>query len=497
MSDKFLLNSNSNINLTNGSVSFYGSSIGATDLVAALPVKVDSTKRLYSSKLEIADINGLTSALSSGSGDVAGPASSTDNAIPRYDATTGKIIQDSGVIIDDSNDITGIKEIKVGDQTLYNGSAGHLNIATGSQSYCITNNSTGNNPNGPIITYIKSRGTYAIPASIQANDELGGMLFEGQYDTSQGSTLKGGKILCLANENFSASGAGSKFQFLTTEDGVGNIPVNRLTIENDGQINIISAVDSSSTVTGSLITAGGVGIVKNLSVGGGVTLSSTTDAFLTNKLTTTQRNALTPILGMSIFNTTLNLQQTYNGTSWQPIQDLSLLSAETIAITYADMTSAILPTGWVVASSSEHSSGLYDGWHAFDGLTATWISDASSYSLTTGLVISGTAGKTSSGAGEWVSFELPVVQRIKSYDITPRLGPDCPLIWNIITSFDGGTTWEIVHRVDITAGGSWTTVKTFELPNSGIDTRYIGIEIYKKIIDASIGYTALEEIKFN
>jgi len=39
-----------------------------------------------------------------GSGDVVGPSSSTDNAIPRYDSTTGKLIQGSGVTIDD-NDI--------------------------------------------------------------------------------------------------------------------------------------------------------------------------------------------------------------------------------------------------------------------------------------------------------------------------------------------------------------------------------------------------------
>ena len=42
---------------------------------------------------------------SSGSGDVVGPASSTDTALVRFDATTGKLIQDSGVIVDDSNNI--------------------------------------------------------------------------------------------------------------------------------------------------------------------------------------------------------------------------------------------------------------------------------------------------------------------------------------------------------------------------------------------------------
>ena len=39
-------------------------------------------------------------------GDVVGPASATDNAIPRYDLATGKLIQNSGVTIDDSNNMT-------------------------------------------------------------------------------------------------------------------------------------------------------------------------------------------------------------------------------------------------------------------------------------------------------------------------------------------------------------------------------------------------------
>lgn len=41
-----------------------------------------------------------------GTGDVVGPGSSTDNAIARFDGTTGKLIQDSGATIDDSGNIT-------------------------------------------------------------------------------------------------------------------------------------------------------------------------------------------------------------------------------------------------------------------------------------------------------------------------------------------------------------------------------------------------------
>ena len=40
------------------------------------------------------------------SGDVVGPASATDNAIVRFDLTTGKLVQNSGVTVDDSNNVT-------------------------------------------------------------------------------------------------------------------------------------------------------------------------------------------------------------------------------------------------------------------------------------------------------------------------------------------------------------------------------------------------------
>ncbi len=43
---------------------------------------------------------------SGGGGDVVGPASSTDNAIARFDGTTGKVLQDSGATIDNAGNLT-------------------------------------------------------------------------------------------------------------------------------------------------------------------------------------------------------------------------------------------------------------------------------------------------------------------------------------------------------------------------------------------------------
>lgn len=63
-----------------------------------------------------------------GTGDVVGPASSTDNAIARFDSTTGKLIQNSGVTIDDSNNITTAGSITTGSG---GSNAGYLELTQG------------------------------------------------------------------------------------------------------------------------------------------------------------------------------------------------------------------------------------------------------------------------------------------------------------------------------------------------------------------------------
>jgi hypothetical protein len=64
------------------------------------------------------DLMAQQGAAGAGSGDVSGPASATDNAIARFDLTTGKLIQDSLVTVDDSGSIN----IPSGQQYLVNGS---------------------------------------------------------------------------------------------------------------------------------------------------------------------------------------------------------------------------------------------------------------------------------------------------------------------------------------------------------------------------------------
>lgn len=60
----------------------------------------------YSRQSIIKMIEEFSSSGPGGSGDVVGPSSSTDNAIVRFDLTTGKLIKNSSVTIDDSGNVS-------------------------------------------------------------------------------------------------------------------------------------------------------------------------------------------------------------------------------------------------------------------------------------------------------------------------------------------------------------------------------------------------------
>jgi hypothetical protein len=53
-------------------------------------------------------------------GDVVGPASATNNAVARYDTTTGKLLQNSLVIIDDTGSVTGVNALTAESLTVNN-----------------------------------------------------------------------------------------------------------------------------------------------------------------------------------------------------------------------------------------------------------------------------------------------------------------------------------------------------------------------------------------
>jgi len=105
---------------------------GATDNAIA---RYDTTtgKLIQNSTVRLDDIGNLLGvntingkALPAGNfGDVTGPAGATDNAVARYDTTTGKLIQNSVVLIDDLGNLTGVGTID--GKTVPTGNFGNVN----------------------------------------------------------------------------------------------------------------------------------------------------------------------------------------------------------------------------------------------------------------------------------------------------------------------------------------------------------------------------------
>lgn len=76
-------------------------------------ITVPANKSLFWNKGNVSSMPPATGG--GGTGDVAGPSSSTDNAITRFDGTTGKLVQNSSVLIDDSGNITGVTSMIISD----------------------------------------------------------------------------------------------------------------------------------------------------------------------------------------------------------------------------------------------------------------------------------------------------------------------------------------------------------------------------------------------
>lgn len=79
-----------------------------------------------------------TSAGGGGTGDVVGPASATDNAIARFDLTTGKLIQNSTVILDDAGTITGVAALAATTVSVTSANAGTATITSGNLTFSST-----------------------------------------------------------------------------------------------------------------------------------------------------------------------------------------------------------------------------------------------------------------------------------------------------------------------------------------------------------------------
>jgi len=94
-----------------GSASFNGILSLAASEVLTVYVEADGASKSITPQNMQFSIMEVAPAVSSGGQTVTGPASSTDHAAARFDGATGKLLQDSAMIIDDSGNVSGVGNI--------------------------------------------------------------------------------------------------------------------------------------------------------------------------------------------------------------------------------------------------------------------------------------------------------------------------------------------------------------------------------------------------
>jgi len=97
------------------------------------------------------------------------------------------------------------------------------------------------------------------------------------------------------------------------DTGIGSAGANELSLITAGAEQVNIASDGYTTFSSGISVGGDSGIDGNLDVGNELTVGS---VFLPPRLTTTERDALEPIEGMVIFNTSTKKHQGWDGTTW-------------------------------------------------------------------------------------------------------------------------------------------------------------------------------------
>jgi predicted xylose isomerase-like sugar epimerase len=103
-------------------VALSGAASGALTLAPAATTNnhtltVPGEKGAAGTFLQSLDGTGALTWATSGDGNVSGASSSTDNAVVRFDSTTGKLIQNSAVTISDAADVSGVKTLALSGAT--------------------------------------------------------------------------------------------------------------------------------------------------------------------------------------------------------------------------------------------------------------------------------------------------------------------------------------------------------------------------------------------
>jgi hypothetical protein len=316
------------VSVTNANIDFDGSLIinlsSGVQINAGEVVSPELEKKI----IAVTKTGGSSGAM----GDVRGPASSTDNAVSRFDSTTGKLIQNSVVIIGDTGNMSGVgtlntsggaviqgltvgrgagavsgntvvgltalnanttgsQNTSVGELTLANNLGGTSNTAIGSTA--LTSNTSGNQNTAVGLLASFSNSTGSDNVAIGVNALYSNTIFSGNTAVGSGAlySANGGSNSTVIGYSAGTTAYGGTNTFLgyssgsAVTSGANNVIIGSYTgstapISATGS-NYIVLSDGAGTVRQVIDSSGNVGIgttapAAKLNVAGN-TIISTTD----------------------------------------------------------------------------------------------------------------------------------------------------------------------------------------------------------------------------
>jgi hypothetical protein len=227
-------------------------------------------------------------------GDVVGPSSATNNAIARYDSTTGKLIQNSLVIVDDTGSVTGVNALTA-------------------QSLTVNNNATLGSSNTDSIDVRGRISSDLEPETNNAKDI--GTNGRNWRDGFFGRTLHTVNLELTGTTSFDGS-QGTSGQVLTSA-GTGATPT--WTTPTTGTVTSVDLTASTGiSVSGGPITSSGSITVTNtapdqtvvLTAGTGISTSGTYPSFTVTNTAPDQTVAISSGTGISVSGTYPNFTVT-------------------------------------------------------------------------------------------------------------------------------------------------------------------------------------------
>ena len=394
------------------------------------------------------------STVSGGDGDVTGPGSSTDNAIVRFDGTTGKSIQNSSVTIDDSGnldiggtlDVTGVAALDGG-------------LAIDTDKFTVAD-TTGNTAVGGTLDVT---GATTLSSSLDVDGAV-------NLDQVSINTTDGGFTVSGTNKlNLDSSNASANAVRLISSNTAGGIDIDAGTggiiLDSTGALSLDSGAASNFTTSAgalSLDGAGGINIAGNaaevdVTTTGALDINSGAMTFdaSTLSLDSTDASNLT-MTANDAGNKTLTISATNAGVGKALIDidgdgQISLDTADTTdGLKLATATSGVpISIGHTVSEVTINDKATITGTLKASGLTYPMSDGGTGHFLKT----DGSGNLSFAAAGG-------------SGDVTgPGSSTD-----NAIVRFDG-TTGKIIQNSSVTIDNSGNTAIDGNLAVNDVDAR--------------------------